>query len=229
MDSPVYNELGEVTGEIADFIKNFNIGKVITALGGIVVGAGAATLAMDLLPSIDTDRMLKDIIGGRDTKRVDKMTQLQYNKYYESAPDLLEVPDVPWRLSKDDLETYNAEGYEKYLEEYAEINDKTRSEIFENMTRQERRDFRKENRDLMKENKSALKAMRKVRRDTIKAKQIEKYKGFLSIELNYLKRECVDMKDSIKNEWDSMMEQYKTAIKEIKNITDEHNRPEEKL
>ena len=218
MDSPVYNELGEVTGEIADFIKNFNIGKVITALGGIVVGAGAATLAMDLLPSIDTDRMLKDIIGGRDSKRVDKMTQLQYNKYYESSPDLLEVPDVPWRLSKDDLETYNAEGYEKYLEEYAEINDKTRSEIFENMTRQERRDFRKENRDLMKENKSALKAMRKVRRDAIKAKQIEKYKGFLSIELNYLKRECVDMKDSIKNEWDSMMEQYKTAIKEIKNF-----------
>ena len=218
MDSPVYNELGEVTGEIADFIKKFNIGKVITSLGGIVVGAGAATLAMDLLPSIDTDRMLKDIIGGRDSKRVDKMTQLQYNKYYESAPDLLEVPDVPWRLSKDDLETYNAEGYEKYLEEYAEINDKTRSEIFENMTRQERRDFRKENRDLMKENKSALKAMRKVRRDAIKAKQIEKYKGFLSIELNYLKRECVDMKNSIKNEWDSMMEQYKTAIKEIKNF-----------
>ena len=72
------------------------------------------------------------------------------------------------------------------------------------------------NKEKMRENKSALKAMRKVRRDAIKAKQIEKYKGFLSIELNYLKRECQNMKTNIKNEWDSMMRQYKTAIEEIK-------------
>lgn len=226
MDSPVYDALGEVTGEVADFIKNFNIGKVVTALGGIVVGAGAATLAMDLLPSIDVDRMLKSVIGGYDTKYVDKMTQLQYNKYYESEPDLLEVPDVPWRLSKDDLEKYNADGYNKYLEEYAEENDKARSEILEKMqtdllnatSRAERKEVYKENRELMKENKSALKAMRKVRRDAIKAKQIEKYKGFLNIEINYLKKECLSMKVSIKNEWDSMMAQYKAAIEEIKNF-----------
>ena len=67
----------------------------------------------------------------------------------------------------------------------------------------------------MKENKTALKAMRKVRRDAIKAKQIERYKGFLKIELDYLKRECLNMKTSIKNDWDCMMAQYKTAINEI--------------
>lgn len=225
MGTPVYDELGEVTGEIADFIKNFNIGKMVTALGGIVVGAGAASIAMDLLPSIDTDRMLRDIIGGRDTKYYDKMAQLQYNKYYESEPDLLEVPDVPWRLSKDDLETYNADGYNKYLEEYAEENDKARSEILEKMqtdllnatSRAERKEVYKENRELMKENKSALKAMRKVRRDTIKARQIERYKGFLSIEIDYLKKQCVAMKTNIKQEWDTMMAQYKAALTEIKN------------
>ena len=220
MDSPVFDAVGDVTGEIADFIKNFSIGKVVTAIGGIVVGAGAATLAMDLLPSIDVDRMLKDIIGGVDTVRIDKMTELYNNKYFESEPDLLEVPDVPWRLSKDDLEKYNADGYNKYLEEFEEINDTTRMEILEQMqkvkTSADLEAVTEANKEKMKENKSALKAMRKVRQDAIKAKQIEKYKGFLSIELDYLKRECLNMKTNIKNEWDSMMRQYKTAIAEIK-------------
>ena len=220
MDSPVFDAVGEVTGEIADFIKNFSIGKVVTAIGGIVVGAGAATLAMDLLPHIDVDRMLKDVIGGIDTTRLDKLTELYYNKYFEGEPDLLEVPDVPWRLSKDDLEKYNADGYNKYLEEFDEINDSTRMEILEQMqkvkTSADLAAVTEANKEKMKENKSALKAMRKVRRDAIKAKQIEKYKGFLSIELNYLKRECQNMKTNIKNEWDSMMRQYKTAIEEIK-------------
>ena len=220
MDGPMYDAIGEVSGEVADFIKNFNIGKVITAIGGMVVGAGAATLAMDLLPRVDVERMLKDIIGGVDTYRMDKMMELYNNKYFESEPDLLEVPDVPWRLSKDDLEKYNADGYKKYLEDFAEENDKERSEIVKRMekatTRKELAAIRKENKEKMKENKSALKAMRKVRRDAIKAKQIEKYKGFLKIELDYLKKEFLDMKRTIKNDWDAMMNQYKVAIKEIK-------------
>jgi hypothetical protein len=222
VDSQMSQAVGEVTGEVADFIKNFNIGKVVTALGGIVVGAGAATLAMDLLPNVDVDRMLRDVIGGVDTKRNDWRDQYEYNKYYGDGPDLLEVPDVPWMLSVDDLEKYNADGYNKYLEEYAEENDKLRSEIMEKMqnanTNAERREVIKENREKMKENKSALKAMRKVRRDAIKAKQIEKYKGFLNIELEYLKSDCLNLKDTIKNEWDTMMEQYKTAIAEIKSF-----------
>lgn len=219
IDTPVYDALGEVNNEIANFIENFSIGKVVTAIGGIVIGAGAATLAMDLLPTINVDRMLKEIIGGVDTYRIDKMTELMYNKYYENEPDLLEVPDVPWRLSKDDLEKYNADGYNKYLEEFSEENNNKRSELLNKMqNRKDRREFVKENRELMKEeeNKSALKAMRKVRRDAIKAKQIEKYKGFLKIELDYLKRECLNMKTEIKYEWDSMMAQYKAAISEIK-------------
>ena len=220
MDSPVYDAIGELSNEVANFINNFNIGKVVTSLGGLVIGAGAATLVMNLLPSIDIDRMLKDIIGGIDTRRIDKMTELQYNKYFESEPDLLEVPDVPWRLSKDDLEKYNADGYNKYLEEFTEENDNARSEILEKMhnakTYSDIIAISKENRKKMKENKSALKAMRKVRRDAIKAKQIEKYKGFINIELNYLKKECQDIKNNIKNDWDLMMSQYKTAIAEIK-------------
>lgn len=220
MDSPVFDAFGEVTGEIADFIQNFSIGKVVTAIGGIVVGAGAATLAMDLLPRIDVDRMLKDVIGGIDTYRIDKMTELYQNKYNEDEPDLLEVPDVPWRLSKDDLEKYNADGYNKYLEEFTEVNDNERSEILAQMQRvktsADLAAVTEANKAKMKENKSALKAMRKVRRDAIKAKQIEKYKGFLNIELEYLKKECKNMQTNIKNEWDYMMAQYKTAIEEIK-------------
>lgn len=220
MGTPAFDGVAEITGDIADFVKNFNIGKVVTAFGGIFIGAGAATLAMDMLPRVDVSRMLKDIIGGVDTYRMDKMTELYNNKYYEGAPDLLDVPDVPWRLSKDDLEKYNAEGYNKYLEDFAEENDRERSDIVKKMekakTIKELSAVIGENREKMKENKSALKAMRKVRRDAIKAKQIEKYKGFLKIELDYLKRECLDIKISIKNDWDAMMNQYKVAIGEIK-------------
>ena len=223
MDSPVYDALGEVSGEVADFIGNFSIGKTITALGGIVIGAGAATLVMDLLPSIDVDRMLRSIIGGVDIHRMDKMMELHYNKYFEDEPDLLEVPDCPWQLTKDDLEKYNDDGYQKYLDEFGEVNDEKRKEIENKMLslkgkdrRQYKREIIKENRKLKKENKSAIKAMRKVRRNAIKAKQIEKYKGFLNIELEYLKNECRNIKVSIKNDWDLMMTQYKMAISEIK-------------
>lgn len=220
MDGPVFDAIGEATGEIADFIKNFNIGKVVTAIGGIVVGAGAATLAMDLLPEIDVDKMLRGIIGGIERRIVDKMSELYYNKYFEDEPDLVEIPDVPWRLSKDDLEKYNADGYNKYLEDFSEENDNVRSEILQQMqkatTPAEIRKISRENREKMKENKSALKAMRKVRRDAIKARQIEKYKGFLKIELDCLKRECQNLKVNIKYEWDAMMSQYKAAIEEIR-------------
>lgn len=220
MDDPMFDAIGEVTGDIANFINNFNIGKVITAFGGIVIGAGAATLAMDLLPHVDTNRMLKDIIGGVDSYQLDKTYELYYNKYFEDSPDLLSVPDVPWRLSKDDLEKYNPDGYQKYLNEFEVENDAERSEIVKKMenakSRSELSAVYKENSEEMKKNKSALEAMRKVRRDAIKAKQIEKYKGFLKIELEYLKKECLDIKYSIKNDWDVMMEQYKVAIEEIR-------------
>jgi hypothetical protein len=248
MDTPVYDAIGEVSEDIADFIKNFSIGKTITAFGGIVVGAAAATLAMDLLPNIDVDKMLKSVIGGYDSYRVDKMTELYNNKYYEDEPDgitdLCDVPDSFWKLSKDDVEKYNSKGYEEYLNKYNEGNEITRTEILESMQfwdealsdLEENKDrynkeiykgYRKtykninkslvkENRQLKKENKSALKAMRKVRRDAIKARQIERYKGFLNIELEYLKRECQNVKNNIQSEWDSMMNQYKAAIDEIK-------------
>jgi hypothetical protein len=125
-DSAVANAFGDVANDITNFIKNFSIGKVVTALGGLVTGAAAATAAMDLLPTIDIDRMLKDIVSGIESYTEDKMAELYHNKYYESEPDLVEIPDVPWRLSKDDLEKYNPDGYKKYLEDFGEENDKNR-------------------------------------------------------------------------------------------------------
>lgn len=225
-NSKLFAELGEVSDEVADFINNFNIGKVVTAVGGLVVGAGVATLSMELLPSIDADKMLKKVIGGvNNDYRIDKMQELYNNKYNENGPELLEVPGVNWRLSKDDLEKYNADGYNKFLEEFGEVNDNTRSEILEQMqkvkTAADLAAVTKANKEKMKENKSAIKAMRKVRRDAIKARMVDRYKGFLRIELDYLKKECSKMKTNIKNEWDSMMIQYKNAIKEIERFFSE--------
>ena len=219
LDSPVGDAIAETADAVANFIKNFDIIKVATSIGGIAIGAGAATLLMDMFPQIDVDRILKSVISGIDNIKIDKITELYNNKHYENEPDLLEVPDVPWRLSKDDLEKYTADAYNEYLEQFGEVNDQLRMEMQNKLqnaqTRAERTEIRKENQEKMRENKSALKAMRKIRRDAIKAKQVEKYKGFLKIELDYLKRDCQNLKTSIKNEWDSMMQQYKDAISEI--------------
>ena len=164
MDTPMFDAVGDVTGEVADYIKNFNIGKALSAIAGIVIGAGAATLAMDLLPNIDVDRMLKSIVGGVDYTRIDMLTRLYGSKYMQSGVELLEVPDVPWRLSKDDLEKYNADAYNKYLEDFSEENDTTRSEILEQMqkvkTSADLAMVSEANKAKMEENKSALKALR---------------------------------------------------------------------
>ena len=232
MNTPVFDAVAEMSDEVTKFIENFSIGKVVTGLAGMAVGAGVATLAMDLLPKIDVDRMLKDIIGGVDTYHMDRMTQLYNNKYYDNAPDgvvdLKSVPDSIWRLSEDDLNKYNEKGYKKYCEEFTELNDNKRTELYDKLkdasSRKERREIRKQIREEYREwvsndeNKSALKAMRKVRRDAIKARQIEKYKAFWRIEMDYLKQEFTNIKDIIKDDWDAMMAQYRTAYEEICNF-----------
>lgn len=238
VESPVLNAVGDLVEEVANFIKNFSISKTVSAITGLCVGAAAATVAMDLLPIIDVDKMLREIMSGIDTYRMDKMTELNYNKYYEDAPDgitpLSEVSDSRWKLSEDDLEIYAPNEYNKFLNDYSYILDDERTQIMQLMepidldggylsegsenNKMIHQPFDNED-DAKKYNKerhqSALKEMRKIRRNVIKAKQIEKYKGILKTELEYLKIECVNLKTNIKFEWDSMMEQYKTACKEI--------------
>ena len=268
MDTPVMDAVGELTGEVADFIANFNIGKVVTAIGGLAIGAGAATLAMDLLPSINIDRMLRDIINGVDTNyHIDKTSELYNNKYYGDGPELEEYnTDIFWEVGDDEMKNYllkemeissihlyssmdNVIKYENYKHLYEDVCNENRSDIYNNLIstdRTVRKDARKKNRKERKEirktpqnerdistndyvlkykknkqthvYKSAIKEMRKIRRNVIKAKQIEKYKGFLTTELKNLEREFKNIGNNIKNEWDSMTYQYKVAVDTIKNF-----------
>ena len=222
-----YNELGEslsdaageIKAEVDRFVKNFNIGKVVSAIGGLVVGAGAATLAMDMLPAIDTDRILKDVVGGVDRHHIDRVIEMHNLKTYGSDTNLLNIPDSNRKMNRDDLEIYNSNGYDKYISDFEEENDRTRSEVLKKMqnakTRSDITAVATENGENNQGNKSALKSIRNIRRTAIRAKQIENYKRFLSIELDSLKKECLYMKITIKNEWDLMMNQYKTSINEI--------------
>ena len=279
MDTPVYDAVGELTGDVADFIANFNIGKVVTAIGGLAIGAGAATLAMDLLPSINIDRMLRDIINGIDTNyHMDKTSELYNNKYYGDGPELEEYnTDIFWEVGDDEMKNYllkemeilknqpythkNNYKYENYKDLYEDVCNENRSEIYKQLTaveeikdddgnstgrykinKTERKQGKKTNRKKRKEirkrpqnerhiysddyvlkykknghkYKSAIKEMRKIRRNVIKAKQIEKYKGFLTTELKNLEREFKNIGNNIKYEWDSMTNQYKVAVDTIK-------------
>lgn len=246
MNSPVFNEIAGLTDDVTKFIKNFNIGKIITGLGGLFVGAGAAVLAMDLLPKVDVDKMLKDVIGGINKsyeKKKSKMEELERSKNSDKGIELTKVGDFPWQLSKDDLEKYNAKGYNAFLEKYGHLQDIKRTRLLMQQQRhmslpsienpdpqklEERANLeilvKRHNKYadiaidniLEAESKSALKELRKVRRAAIKARQIEKYMGFLNTELDYLKQEFYDVKTSIKNDWDTMMNQYTTALAEVK-------------
>lgn len=217
------DSLSDVTGEIKEevdrFVKNFNIGKVVSAIGGLVVGAGAAALAVDMLPTIDTDMVLKDVVGGVDRQYKDEVIE-SYNKSKGRNSNLVNIPGTSRKINIDDLEIYNSYGYDKYFEEFEEENDKKRSEILMNM--QKVRTCSElnaiSNQEDGQKNKSALKSIQDKRQVAVKYKQIENYKRFLSIELECLKKECLYMKINIKNEWDLMMNQYKTAINEITNF-----------
>lgn len=223
-DSQVINEIAELSDEVKKFIDGFDIAKTTRAIGGLFIGAGAATLAMDLLPKVDVDRMLKGIIGGINDSIIKRRVKMEEMYYEDKGIDLLEVIDFPWQLSKDDLEKYNADAYNEFIEQYVESNDNERSNIMKKfMDSKTRSDYNAVNKEKMKENKnkSALKALRKVRRGAIKARMVERYKGFLTLELEYLKKEFRYAKESIKNEWDAMMYQYKTSINEIKRFFSE--------
>ena len=233
-ESPVGNAFAEVADEVAAFIDNFNIGKIVVGLGSLAVSAGAATLAMNLLPSINIDKMLKDIIGGINKDNVNKTAEVQRHiSLSDGDGNLFKVIDYPWQLSIDDVERYNADGYEKYLDDFVEENNNKRTQIGIKLSKKGkfkgnlRTGFSDEdveyNRNLLEKefNKSALKALRKVRRDAIKARMIEQYKGFIMSELNYLKDEFINTRDKIKNDWDMMMKQYKDAIREIERFFSE--------
>lgn len=229
-NSPVGNAFAEVADEVAAFIDNFNIGKIIVGLGSLAVSAGAATLAMNLLPSINIDKMLKDVIGGINKDNANKTAEVQrHASLSNDESNIFNVPDYPWQLNIDDLEKYNAEGYDKFLSEFDETNNETRMKIAKKLSKKGKLIGNGTNPDdvaynalVDKEmNKSAIKALRKVRRNAIKARMIEQYKGFIMTELNYLKDEFINTRDHIKNDWDMMMKQYKDAITEIKRFFSE--------
>ena len=220
MEGKVFEAIGDLSDDIAKFIENFNIGKVVGAIGGIAAGAGLAAVAMELLPDIDVDKMVKRIVGGIDKRVVNKKEKLKRNKHSKNGPELEEVSlEIPFDVSEDDLEMYNSEAYDKFLEAQEEENNREREEILRKLreapTTAEIRRISKENKEKMKNNKSALKEMRKIRRQAINAKMAKNYMKFLNAELEYLKTEMEKIGKNIKREWDFMMNQYKIAIAEI--------------
>lgn len=253
MDTPVYDALGDLTSEISNFISNFSIGKAITGIASIYVCAGAATLAMELLPSIDVERMLKEIVGGVKIYQNDKMSELYYNKYYENGPDLLEIPPYAIDTNEENKEYYdkinnikelekskkgleekykeNGEKYENFLNNSNENNTSVIVGIMGylkhtdeyNKTKSDLENELNEINEQLIEEKSALKDLRKQRRNAIKGRLQERYKMLLKIELDNLTNECNNIKNNIKFEWDSMTQQYKDAIEAIKKFFSNEN------
>lgn len=77
-------------------------------------------------------------------------------------------------------------------------------------------DFKKFDTLTRRELKSAIKEARKYRKKVKRAKQTVKFKDIITNELKNLKQEAKYRCNSIKSDWLSMMDQYKNAIKEIK-------------
>ena len=67
-----------------------------------------------------------------------------------------------------------------------------------------------------KEMRSAIKEIEKYRKQIKNAKQTSTLKSIIGDELNNFKKEIEYRSNSIKSDWESMMKQYRDAIKEIK-------------
>ena len=209
-----------VTSSLASVIKNFNIGKVVFAFTGVLAQSVIVKLGLDQLPPIDFESMLCKIrddmtMSAQDLyKQYNLMMENTYNEYLEFGDDAAKIP------SED--RNYSTKNYEDFLNQFSEEQKKQRDWI--RLQMKSNYDDRGKPIDNAqdtinkREIKSAIKELRKYRKTVKNAKQTTKILDVIKEELARFKQEAEYRCSSIKADWQSMMDQYKKAIAEIKSF-----------
>ena len=201
-----------ITSSLSNVINNFSISKVVFAFAGVITQSAIVKLGLDQLPPIDFESMMykirDDITMTEDDlyKQYQQLSDSTYNDIIKFGEDLSKNPS--------EFRNYSAENYDKFKDEFEDELKKQREDIRTRMK------FAKNDRSqatiAKKEIRSAIKEIEKYRKQIKNAKQTSTLKSIIDDELKNFKKEIEYRSNSIKSDWESMMKQYRDAIKEIK-------------
>ena len=201
-----------ITSSLSNVINNFSISKVVFAFAGVITQSAIVKLGLDQLPPIDFESMMykirDDITMTEDDlyKQYQQLSDSTYNDIIKFGEDLSKNPS--------EFRNYSAENYDKFKDEFEDELKKQREDIRTRMK------FAKNDRSqatiAKKEMRSAIKEIEKYRKQIKNAKQTSTLKSIIDDELKNFKKEIEYRSNSIKSDWESMMKQYRNAIKEIK-------------
>ena len=201
-----------ITSSLSNVINNFSISKVVFAFAGVITQSAIVKLGLDQLPPIDFESMMykirDDITMTEDDlyKQYQQLSDSTYNDIIKFGEDLSKNPS--------EFRNYSAENYDKFKDEFEDELKKQREDIRTRMK------FAKNDRNqatiAKKEMRSAIKEIEKYRKQIKNAKQTSTLKSIIDDELKNFKKEIEYRSNSIKSDWESMMKQYRDAIKEIK-------------
>lgn len=215
-NSPAAQATTAVSASLATVIKNFSIGKMVTAFAGVLTQSALVRTGLDKLPPIDFESMMCKIRD--DVTMNTKELYKHYNKLTDSAyKDLIEFGEEASRIPSEDRD-YSSKNYDAFVSEFDEEIKKKRDEIrilMKNASVNDRGE-NSINAEVNKEIRSAIKEIEKYRKKIKNARQTDTLKTVIGNELDNFKKEAEYRCNSIKSDWQSMMNQYSKAISEIK-------------
>lgn len=221
--SPSSQAVVAISQSLSNVIKNFSISKVIGAFGGVLTQSIIVKTGLDQLPPINFEEMIANVrddltISNEDLyKELDSLTDSAYNDVNEFNKTLVDIPA--------EEKEYGDEKYKEYLKQFDEEISKQRELIRISMQRVENSKDKLDDRQFaalkMRERratKSAIKEVKKFRKQVFNAKQASRKKDIIGDELTRLRKEVEYRCNSIKSDWNDMMDEYRNAIKEIKSF-----------
>lgn len=221
--SPSSQVVVAISQSLSNVIKNFSISKVIGAFGGVLTQSIIVKTGLDQLPPINFEEMIANVrddltISNEDLyKELDSLTDSAYNDVNEFNKTLVDIPA--------EEKEYGDEKYKEYLKQFDEEISKQRELIRISMQRVENSKDKLDDRQFaalkMRERratKSAIKEVKKFRKQVFNAKQASRKKDIIGDELTRLRKEVEYRCNSIKSDWNDMMDEYRNAIKEIKSF-----------
>ena len=202
---------GAMAGAVSEILKNFSIGKFISAFLGVATNTVLISTGLNELPPINIDKMLSEFQGKLN------QTNLSGLESDVSFDDLIEYDSTKYTELKKSFETFLQQQREEILKKKKNIFNVRTSEAkayakaskgwYNNMSKKER-----------KELKSVINEIKKKRDQTKKAKTSKKLKDVALQELKKIQEECKKFSNRLKDEWDAMIKEYEKSIKQVKDF-----------
>ncbi len=217
-NSPSAQLTSAVASTISEVLKNFSIGKMVSAFAGVLTQSLIVRMGLDKLPPIDFESMLCSI---RDDMTIsNEELYEQYNTLLDSTyDDYIKFGEEANKIPSEER-NYSDKNYKEFISKYDSTLKKQRDDIRTLMKYSSNHKDEKETGYIdtltRKEIKSAIKEVNKYRNQIKNARQTSTLKGIIGNELDNLKKEAEYRCNTLKSDWKSMMDQYKESIKEIK-------------